>query len=289
MRGKWIAAGLLAGLACALPARAGDSLRLKQTVDAPVQRLVDNGQDADTVPVWWRGGYGYGFRGGFYRPWGGFYRGVGRVATLPARAAFGPRWGWGGSYYGGFYRGVGFYRPWGGLGYGLGGYGLGLGYGLGGYGLSGYGLGYPLGGYYYSGYPYGLWGCSGVVAPTVSLGVDTTAVETITTPAYPYSSQFAPGNPAPVTTPGTVVPSTPAPTMPQVGPNEDSYPYDGGPADAVPMPPAKVMPRQQLSGPGGERAVSLPKPARKLTYPAYGEQPRPRSSSRDKTLLTQGR
>jgi len=273
MRGTWIAAGLLAaaGLACALPARASDTLRLKQTVDAPVQRLVDNGQDADTVPVWWRGGWG----GGFYRPWGGFYRGVGRVATLPYRAAFGPRWGWGGGYrsfygYRGFYGGYGLYRPWG-LGYGLG-----WGYPLGGYGL---GMGY------YSPYPLGVWGISGVMAPTVPLSVGATVVETDTTPLYPYAGQVAPVSPAP----GAVAPSAPAPTMPQVAPNEESYPYDGGPSNAVPMPPAKVAPRQQVAGPGGERAVAMPKPARKLAYPAYGEQPRPRSSSRDDGLLTRGR
>jgi hypothetical protein len=59
-----------------------------------------------------------------------------------------------------------------------------------------------------------------------------------------------------------------------------TYPYDGGPADPVPMPKAPQTEEKKPSAPPmvplEGRTVSLPaKPAAKpkYTYPAYGEEP----------------
>jgi hypothetical protein len=130
----------------------------------------------------------------------------------------------------------------------------------------------------------GYWGCSAVAAPTVTLA----GIETVTTETVPYLGGVTSAPVAPST--GTVVPSSPAPTMPQVAP-EETYPYDGGPRQAVPMPPTKATPRQQITVPAEtvpDRAVSLPRRGTKIAYPAYGERPR-RTTSRGDTLLTQRR
>jgi hypothetical protein len=72
--------------------------------------------------------------------------------------------------------------------------------------------------------------------------------------------------------PGNVLPPM-TPTNPGLG----TYPYDGGPANPVPMPradpaaPTTVPPRAIV--PGDERPVSLPAKSGKYTYLAYGEKP----------------
>ena len=188
--------------------------------------------------------------------------------------------GWGGGY--GLGYGLGGY----GLGYGLGGYGLGyglggygLGYGLGGYGLGyglgGYGLGYGLGGYGYGGYYpgyYGIgygyggyypgfYGCTGV----------TGSVYTLAAPSSGY-----------------VQPSYAAPSSPQMPRDDGTYPYDGGPTTPVPDPKATPAPtaEPQRTVPLEGRSVSLPRPATKWAYPAYGETARRTSFAEDRTLLT---
>jgi hypothetical protein len=272
-----VAAGLFAAvaLACALPAWAGDTVRLNQVEQVSAQRLVDDGQGADTVPVWHRGfGYGgFGYRGFGY----GGYRGFG----YGGYRGFGYGLGYRGLGYGLGYRGFGYGLGYGRFGYGLGGLGLGYrgfgyglgGYGLGGYGLGGYGLGYGLGGYGLGGYGlggYGLgyWGCSSTTASTLSLGISGPVVSG-PLPAEPVA-------PAPLETPAA--------------PGEETYPYDGGPV--ITSPPPVINPEQTgrpaASAPAKELAVSAPKKA-KLSYPAYGEKPQRRNALSGSTLLTSGR
>jgi hypothetical protein len=74
---------------------------------------------------------------------------------------------------------------------------------------------------------------------------------------------------------GSTVPQMPAPR--DLG--TQSYPYDGGPQAPVPMPgnngvnppvaPTRTPPVATVPLEG--RLVSLPGPAQRLSYPAYGE------------------
>jgi hypothetical protein len=148
MNGKGFAAGLLAVvgvLAWTGTSRGGDTIRLGGVDKTPTKTLVDDGRGADTIPTWYRGGWG-GWGWGGYRGlgWGGWgYRGLGWGGL-----GWGyPGWGWGG------YRGLGWgglYRP----------FGFGLGYGLGWGGFyPGFGLGY--GGLF--------WPCAGVQANVYTL------------------------------------------------------------------------------------------------------------------------
>jgi hypothetical protein len=76
-----------------------------------------------------------------------------------------------------------------------------------------------------------------------------------------------------------------APPLPPV-PAEGTYPYDGGPANPVPMPRAEPAPTSApATVPLEGRAVSLPLKPAKPTYPAYGEETtRPTSSARDRVV-----
>jgi hypothetical protein len=77
--------------------------------------------------------------------------------------------------------------------------------------------------------------------------------------------------------------------MPRECPDDGTFPYDGGPRVPVPMP--KAAPLGAPPGAGGVdgRPVSLPAAPKKLTYPAYGEQPRERPQrtpfAADRTIL----
>jgi hypothetical protein len=59
-----------------------------------------------------------------------------------------------------------------------------------------------------------------------------------------------------------------------VQPDDQTFPYDGGPRNPAPMPKAEPTPDAQPSAaPLDDHSVSLPaKIASKLVYPAYGEQ-----------------
>ncbi|HTU22648.1 MAG TPA: hypothetical protein VMG10_31705 [Gemmataceae bacterium] len=270
MRGKWFIAALLAAagvLAWSGPSRGGDTIRLNRTASAPTQRLVDDGQGADTVRVWHHGfGYGgWGYRGfgwGGYRGfgWGGLgYRGLG--------------WGGYGLGYGGLGYGLGyggFYRPY--YGFGLGyrglGYGLGwggLGYGLGGLGYGGYGLGY---GGFYPGLGIGYGGffpCAGSTAGVYTLSM-------------------------PAATLGTPLPTLAQPRPSEQPPSDGTFPYDGGPSNPVPSlketPPSSTPAPRSVPLEG--RSVSLPKTAPKWSYPAYGETARRIAPASERIYLTRG-
>ncbi len=308
MRGKWFAAGILAAagvLAWTAPSRAGDTIRLNGVANTPTQNLVDDGRGADTIATHYHGGFGRGFGyGGFgrgfgYGGYGGFGRGFGYGYGGFGRGlgfgygGFGRGLGFGyggfgrglglGYGYGGFGRGLGFgYGGFGrGFGYGYGGYGLGIGYGLGlGYGLGyggfgyggfspGIGIGYGYGGYY-PGFGYGgLYGCSGLSGSVYTLSMPVT--NGISTPVA--------GSPQPGYT--DVLPS-------QAVPDNGTYPYDGGPRNPVPAPQAAPTPptgTQQRTVPLEGRSVSLPKPAAKWVYPAYGETTRRSSPAQERTFL----
>lgn len=274
MSGKWFAAGLLAAagiLAWAVPSQAGDVVRLNGVDNAPAQNLVDDGQGADTIRTWHRGFGGFGYGG--YRGFGyGGYRGFGYGGYGLGYRGFG--FGGYGLGYGLGYRGFGyggFYRPY----YGFGGfyrpyYGLGIGYGLGGYGLGGFGYGGGFGGFY-PGIGYGFGPCAGTTANVYNLSM-------------------------PVATLGTPLPGSPASPYidvnpPQAPPEVGTYPYDGGPRTPVPNPKETVKPSTgtpQRTVPLEGRSVSLPKPAAKWAFPAYGESARRTSSAPDQTVLTRG-
>jgi len=263
MRVKLLTAGLLAVaglLAGSASSRAGDLFRLAIPTgdNTPTMKLGEAGTDADTLDVWFRGGFHGGFRGGFY---GGGYRGF-----------------YGGGYGGGFRGGYG----------GFGGYGYRSFYGnyfayrpyyWGGYGC----YSYPS--YYYGG--YGLCPIGGesptVASTTFSLELGSGGLQAQLQPAPSASVQPAPNGSAPYPAPST--PARPAP-------NEGTFEYDGGPRTPIPIPkggeqpstprtepaPMNTQPPMPLEG----RPVSIQAPVRtapKYTYPAYGEQPRTSTDS----------
>src|SRR5262249_35804772 len=99
----------------------------------------------------------------------------------------------------------------------------------------------------------------------------------------------------PMATLGTPLNGTPQPLYTDINllqasrPN-GTYPYDGGPKNAVPNPQETAPPTgaPQRTVPLEGRTVSLPKPAAKWAYPAYGETARRTSSSRDQSVLARG-
>jgi hypothetical protein len=269
MKGKWLATGLLAAaglVASTAPARAGDTIRLAGTGDAPTQNLVDDGKGADTIDAHWHGGWGGGFRygggfgyGGGFRYGGGFGYG-GRLGWGGGWGGWGGGLGYGARFYGGGFGYRPFYRPY---------YG-GFGYGYGGLGLGGFGYGYGYGGGFYPGY----WGpCSGTSAAVFTLNMPQAGLSIV-----------PPGEPV---APGDASGRGPAVAPPAAG--EQTFPYDGGPQDPVPVPRAGPSPTTtpRPTVPLEGRAVSLPKKPAKLAYPAYGERPsRSTSFAEDRTLLT---
>jgi hypothetical protein len=249
MHGKWFAAGALATagmLAFALPVRAGDTHRLSM----PSRTAGGYGGG--------HGGYGGG-RGGYGYGHGGYGHGG---------------YGYGRSYYGGYGRGYG-----GGYGYNRG-YGYGRGY----YGGYGYGRGY------YGGYGRGYYGGYGYY-PSYSYGsyyqpyyYSTPSVYYYSTPSYSVDPFLYPSGGASSrvlslsiavapTTRRRIVEIVAAPAP--VQPDDQTYPYDGGPRNPAPMPKAEPTSPDALpsAAPVDDHSVSLPaKIASKLVYPAYGEQ-----------------
>jgi len=81
-------------------------------------------------------------------------------------------------------------------------------------------------------------------------------------------------------------------------PRDGTFPYDGGPANPVPMPRADPgptsAPRQFHIAPLDGLRVSLPEETRntattgKFSYPAYGEEPRRGTSPEDRTIVIKG-
>jgi hypothetical protein len=141
---------------------------------------------------------------------------------------------------------------------------FGLGYGFGGLGYGGFYPGIGYGGFYGP--------CSGLAGSVYTLSMPANAgmAAPVTTTFQPrYTDYYAPG---------------------QTPRGDSTYPYEGGPSNPIPNPKAAPVPQ---SAPGRSvplegRAVSLPKPATKWAYPAYGEAPRRTSFAEDRTLLTKG-
>ncbi len=153
----------------------------------------------------------------------------------------------------GFGGGRGFY------GRGFYGRGFGWGWGWGGYygGYYGYPYYYSAPAYYYSPYYYSPYYYSPYYYPIGNTTVSTPYV----TVRIGSSSNAEP---------------LPAPTLP-ADPSR-TYPYDGGPAYPVPMPPPVPNTTNDLQAPPKpvqDRAVSLPANSggSKFAYPAYGEKP----------------
>jgi hypothetical protein len=167
--------------------------------------------------------------------------------------------------FGGFNRGFGF----GGFNRGFGFGGFNRGFGFGGFnrfgfgGFNRFGFGFPgvgLGGLGFRGLG-GFWPCAGTTANVYTLSMP---MATLGTPMYGAPLQpYIDVNP------------------PQAPRDNGTYPYDGGPNKAVPN--SNEKPR---TAPLEGRSVSLPKPAGKWTYPAYGETARRISSPHEQTVLT---
>jgi hypothetical protein len=273
-----LATGAFAALAVAAwtgAASAGDTVPLKQLKDASTVTLGLNDDLANTEYVARRGGGGgrSGYRGG-----GGGYRG-GRSYGYRGGRSYGYR---GGRSYG--YRG---YR--GGRSYGYRGYRGGRYYGRGyyrpyrGYGRYNYGRRYYRPYYrsyyryrYYPYYNYGYYnygyypGYYQYSYPGQN---------------YDYDDPYCPINLEAEETPSTVpldrkfrvlrgkpqANNLEEEETPEQG--EDTYPYDGGPDNPIPLPDTKPngVPRPKKVAPSNTRYVSSRAKDVKLTYRAYGE------------------
>src|SRR5205807_2646991 len=90
------------------------------------------------------------------------------------------------------------------------------------------------------------------------------------TGAKPYAYEYDVGPTLPPPPVGSYEKlATPTP----VGPS-GTYPYDGGPRNAVPLPKTQQKaPSQPAPAPGDGRMVSWTAKSVKLAYPAYGEKP----------------
>jgi hypothetical protein len=265
MRPTWaaVAAGVLGMLLAAPATRADDdTVRLGGNIEAKTTTLSYDGQSDTVLTRGARGGFGF-HHGGFHH--GGFH--VGHHF---------------GHFHGGYYRNHGYgygyggyyaaYRPYYGYGYGYGGYGYG------GYGGYGYGCYQPYvyysSPYYYPAYTY-VNSCYTYAPPVYS------------TPGYSYypmSAQVQVGQPQIGKTLYLAPNQQPVQPMPPVNGNgKGTFPYDGGPANPIPLPkgagdqtPAgQPLPKQI---PTDGRLVSIPasQPAKTgssgFAYPAYGEQ-----------------
>jgi len=220
-----LAAGLM--LASNTASWANDVIRLG---GQSTQLSIEGGTDTELVQWRGRGGYG-GYRGGYYGGYRGGYYG-----------------GYRGGYYGG---GYGYNRGYYG---GYGGYNRGYYGGYGGYGGGYYG-GYSYYRPYYNNYYYGSYyrphyyhryyrivadPCDFV--PNVTLTLQSTNYPQVVTP-----NQYV----------------QPMPVIPNVSGNQ-TYPYDGGPMNPIPMPPAdQTTPANENNGPRGiipldGKLVSMP-------------------------------
>jgi hypothetical protein len=199
----------------------------------------------------YRGGYGFGYYGGYRGYYGGYggYRGYGRHY-----AGYGGYYGgYRGGYYGG-YRGYGYAGYYGGYRPYYGGYSS-FSYYQPAY-YSSYYASYPVYSAYYDCGPsiyLGVGGATGIGAPVVTLGTD-----------------FA--RPAEVAQPA---PEAAQPMVPPSAPGNGTFPYDGGPANPVPLPKAdpNAMPPVNPALIATDLPISLkPKSAvSPYRYKAYGE------------------
>jgi hypothetical protein len=262
LRRSWAmaAAGVLTLVVSPQFARADDTVRLGGTMDDA--KTVTLGYDGQSDTMLMRGVHGGGFRGGF----GGGFRG----GFVGFRGGFGGGFrggfvGFRGGYYGG-YRG-GFYGGYGGF--------------YGGYGY------WP----YYAAYtPY-------YFPPPVCYP---TPVYTY----YPVGGDVTVVQAAKIYRPTYVAPdreSLPQPYGPPSGPmpfSNGTYPYDGGPANPIPLPrgadqaPMGQPVAPKIAPPTDGRLVSLPtaQPATSaansgFAYPAYGEN-RPSTFGTDRAPMT---
>ncbi len=203
--------------------------------------LASENEDVELVHGWRRWGWGGPV---IVRPYWGWGWGGGFVAR--------PYWGWGwSSYY--------VVRPW------------------------GY---YP--GYCYPGF-YGWYGIStsaSVMVPTTTLALPSQPAPLAIVPQVPHTQPFAENRYPSIPTIPPDANSLPAPRLVPQNPqgsksfgSEQTYPYDGGPNNPVPLPRSETLPRQSLPAtptyplvPTEGQAVSLPiKPAPKYQFSAYGE------------------
>jgi hypothetical protein len=331
-RGSLVAAaGVLALLAGPGAAKADDVIRLGgPSTAAKTTTLGFDGQaDTELVRGGARGGFG-GFRGGG----GGFRGGVavgprGGFAVAGARGGFavGPR---GGFAIAGARRGVfvgprgfvgGFNRGF--VGFRGGFFGGGYWPYYGGYGYGGYGGYYPYGGYgfNYGAYNYPIYSYSNPYSyyvPPYYLD-----------PSYyygqPYPGNGAPGVMpyAPISNPGFVAVNgnggryvdyyaaqgAPVGGVPAAAPVNGTFPYDGGPANPIPLPagtpaptpaPAPAPGAAPAKLPAGKAApgtllISYPpqpataapaRPSTSFAYPAYGEDTRATAFGTQRTAPT---
>jgi len=260
MRSTWtaVAAGVLGVLLAAPATRADDdTVRLGGNIEAKTTTLSYDGQSDTVLMRGVRGGFGFhgGFRGGYHV-------------------------GYRGGFYGGGFRHVGYGGRFGGYRYGMGYYRFG-GYGYGGYYAAyrpyygyGYGGGYYSSPCYYPTYTY--------VTPYYNY-----APPVYYTPGYSYyptNAQVQVGQPIGKTL--YVGPSQQPyqPMMPPAQNGNGTFPYDGGPANPIPLPKDgssdqgptfQPLPKQV---PTDGRLVSIPavQPTKTgssgFAYPAYGEQ-----------------
>src|SRR5205823_9034413 len=103
-------------------------------------------------------------------------------------------------------------------------------------------------------------------------------------PLAPQNGGYGPGGDA-MPVPGTGGSPRPAPG----GTEDATFPYDGWPASAVPMPKAiDPMPSREPVRPTPKpegRIVSLPAPTTHFAYPAYGEKTAPTSFAQDRPAV----
>jgi hypothetical protein len=196
---------------------------------------IEGGTDTELIQYRGRGGYGGGYRGGY----GGYRGGYGSYGGYRGGYGYGGYRGGYGGYYGGY------------RGYYGGGYGNYYGGYRGGYYGGGYGYYRP----YYNNYYYGSYyrphyynryyrivadPCD--IVPNVTLTLQSTN--------YPQVV-----NPNQYEQPMQVIPNTSG---------NQTYPYDGGPKNPIPMPPAdNTTPANNEDGPRGiipldGKLVSMP-------------------------------
>jgi len=265
----------------ALPNKSADVLTLGATasdLDADVLNVARYGGGYRGGSVGYRGGYYGGYRGGSVGYRGGYYGGY-RGGYVGYRGGY--YGGYRGGYYGGYRGYYGGYR----YGYGYRGYGYGGYYPSYGYAYyPSYSYYYPSYSYYYPSYSYSYpdysYGYGSDDSSYYPSSLSSRVV--IVRPSAPVTSY---PQPQPQAQPRLETLPNPSPSpAPQQMPraDEDTFPYDGGPKNPVPVPQSSedarptVIPYRTLRP--KETLVSLKpkgeeKTSGKWNYPAYGEKP----------------
>jgi len=184
------------------------------------------------------------------------------TVSVHGRGGYGGHVGYSHGGYGGFSHGY------------YGGYGYSRGY-YGGYGFRrpyyrfGYYPRYAFGAYYQP-YYYAAPSVYYYSAPSCSVAPSLYSSVAVSTPVVSLSINAAPASQR------RIEELVAAPAL--VQPDDQTFPYDGGPRNPAPMPKAEPTPS---APPVDDHSVSLPaKVAGKLVYPAYGEQIVPRFQER---------